>query len=695
MRLAKFLRRTLPCAVVQLAFVTRVSASNGETIEPVAVKVSTESLAGAPYFEYETWQLTDQALERIRDDPDVTEYADLFDFDSGVSTGNHPSSTPTKCRVFPGDEDWPSERKWKILNKLLGNALIPTTPLAAPCYSNWGVYDAAKCEAITANWGDAYIQYVLIRNPIGHLLNATCSEDDPTSVMWPIWQGRTCLPGVNREAENETCTLGAYPVAAVNVSSVAQIQLAINFARNANLRLVIKNTGHCFLGKSSGAGALSIWLHNLNEIEFLPDYSGPGYSGKAIKVGPSVTVKEAYEFAHDHDVSVLGGIAEVSDPKMPTALESAAHRQPQSVGFGGGYLQGGGHTPLSGLYGMASDHIMALEVVTADGRFLTASPTSHSDLFWALCGGGGGTFGVVTSTIVRVQPKLPVTTSFFSFGTSSNVSTDVFFEGLRAYFEHFIPFTDAHTYGYFYITPSNGSYRFDMVPFFAPNHTIASFEALTKPLFDRFSSLGIPVAPETRHYPAFYPAFLDSWTQGAVGTYVMPANRLIPRANFESPEKFSRTLAVLRTHLESGRNIVGYHQAPRNRARADNAVSSAWRAAAAYLISEVTPPAGASPEEVREFSRRLEEEVMGPWREVAPASEGGGAYLNEAHPMERNWQTEFYGDKYGRLLRIKRRWDPRDVFYATTGVGSEGWEVRSQEVDGVLTQNGRLCRMER
>jgi hypothetical protein len=54
------------------------------------------------------------------------------------------------------------------------------------------------------------------------------------------------------------CTLGAYPNYAVNVSNVAQIQLAVNFARNANLRLVVKNTGHDFNGKSSGAGALSI-----------------------------------------------------------------------------------------------------------------------------------------------------------------------------------------------------------------------------------------------------------------------------------------------------------------------------------------------------------------------------------------------------------------------------------------------------
>ena len=144
------------------------------------------------------------------------------------------------------------------------------------------------------------------------------SESDPTSVMWPLWQGRTCLPvNPHRDNSTATCALGGYPAAAVNASTVAQVQLAVNFARRAGLRLVIKNTGHCFLGKSAGAGALSIWLHNLGDIAFLPRYREPGggddaYVGKAVKVGPAVTVLRAYEFAHQHDVSVLGGIAEVS-----------------------------------------------------------------------------------------------------------------------------------------------------------------------------------------------------------------------------------------------------------------------------------------------------------------------------------------------------------------------------------------------
>lgn len=172
---------------------------------------------------------------------------------------------------------------------------------------------------------------------------------------------------------------------------------------------------------------------------------------------------------------------------------------------------------------MATDHVVALEVVTADGRFVTASPTSHSDLFWALRGGGGGTFGVVTSTIVRVHPKIPVTTSFFSFETSPNVTANTFFAGLRAYFELFVDFTDAHTYGYFFVTPrGNHSYKFEMSPFFAPNHTTSTFEALVAPLFRQLHDLGIPFSapPTTRHYDAFWPAFRESFFEGPVGTYI-------------------------------------------------------------------------------------------------------------------------------------------------------------------------------
>ncbi|RYP14120.1 hypothetical protein DL767_010428 [Monosporascus sp. MG133] len=622
-------------------------------IRPAAISMSSDlSVSGAPWFDYETVQLTDEVLRSIGQSEPVANYAHLFAFDSG------PTLPSGACRTFPGDAEWPSALEWDAFNALLGGALIPTVPLAAPCYGNWGVYDSARCAAVARNFRDPYFH-----------------EADPTSIHFPLWQGRTCLP-IDRP--NGTCELGAYPPYAVNVSTVAQIQLAINFARNSNLRLVIKNTGHCYLGKSSGAGALSVWLHNLKNVEYLPDYESDGYSGKALKVGAGVTVREVYQAAHEHGVSALGGIC-------------------GSVGYAGGYITGGGHTPLSGLYGMAADQTLAFEVVTADGRFVTASSTSNPDLYWALRGGGGSTFGVVTSVVIKVHPKVPVTTSTFTLRSSATVSNETFWQGVRAYFELFIPFTDAGTYSYFWVYCENGSYRFEMEPFFAPNHTVASFERVAKPLFDRLAGLGIPVAPVTKHYDAFSPAFEEHWgTDQPAGRWTsMPGNRLFPRGSWEDAALFNATFDAIRRVGETwsnARRFGGYHQAPRNRAGADNAVSSAWRHAISFLIAGAAIPADATPAELRAAHERLVQDVLGPWREVAPASRGGGSYLNEAHVMESRWQEDFYGVHYPELLRLKRKWDPKSTFYATTAVGSEEWEVRTRG-QGIQTQNGRLCRL--
>lgn len=126
--------------------------------------------------------------------------------------------------------------------------------------------------------------------------------------MWPIWQGRTCMP---TQDANETCTLGAYPAYAVNVSSVEQIQRSIAFARTHNLRLVIKNTGHCYLGKSGGAGALSVWTHNLKDIAVVSQYQSAEYTGPALRVGAGVTVREVYTAAYENGYVITGGICEV------------------------------------------------------------------------------------------------------------------------------------------------------------------------------------------------------------------------------------------------------------------------------------------------------------------------------------------------------------------------------------------------
>jgi hypothetical protein len=290
-------------------------------------------------------------------------------------------------------------------------------------------------------------------------------------------------------------------------------------------------------------------------------------------------------------------------------------------------------------------------------------------------------------------------TSTFNFSTGTSVSNETFWLGVRSFFEQFIPFTDAGTYSWFTINSTNSSHQLNLGPFFAPNHTVESFNTLVKPWFDRLNYLGIPFTPNTTYYDAFLPAYNDNF--GILGTpkgkdsvggvSSMPGNRLFPRRNWEDAAKFNATFDTVRRHGTAGRSIFGYHQAPRNRLGVDNAVSSAWRHTIAFLIASAPVPLYANASQLAAAHETINA-YLAPWRAVAPNSEGGGSYLNEAHVMEPNWQQAFYGEQYERLLQLKHKWDPGDVFYATTGVGSEEWEVRTRE-QGIQTQNGRLCRL--
>ncbi|KAF1961412.1 FAD binding domain-containing protein [Byssothecium circinans] len=612
-------------------------------------------------FDYEKIQFTDASLEHLKNNTATKEFAHLVTFASNVIL-----PSPAECKTFPGDALWPAQAIWHTFDVVTGGALIPTVPIAAVCYdSQWGKKDLAKCNALID----------MFTKPPVH-------ENHPSSMMWPIYQGKTCMAH-NITTPADTCTLGGYPVYAVNVSSVAQIQLAVNFARTLNICFVIKNTGHDYLGKSSGAGALSVWMHNLKDIEFLPEYTANNYSGNAFKVGAGVTVQEIYRAAHAHGISVQGGICE-------------------SVGYVGGYLQGGGHNPLSGYYGMAADSMLAYRVVTADGRFVTASETSHPDLFWALRGGGGGTYGVVTSAVVKAHPDRPTVHATFVLGNktdgSQTVSTEKFYELFAWFWKQFPTYTDAGTYSFFRISNISGEMSLSMRSWFAPSHTKESFASLSQPFFNKVEELGIPYqsALNITYFDHYFDAYWAAWGEIAwpLGLSTsLPGNRLIPRSNWENEAKLDATWKQVRTHLEHGRRMVAYFQAPQNRQNVDNGVASAWRHTQAFVITGSSSFAeNASVAEIAAANKELQEVNLQPWRDLAPASEGGGSYLNEGSVDEPNWKEDCYGEPYAKLLMVKKIYDPTSLFYATTAVGSDEWEVRDQEV-GYTTQNGKLCRV--
>jgi hypothetical protein len=439
--------------------------------------------------------------------------------------------------------------------------------------------------------------------------------EDPTSVMSPLWQGRTCLP---TDDPTQNCTLGGYPNYAVNVSSVAQIQLAVNFARNANIRLVVKNTGHDFNGKSAGAGALSIWTHHLKDILVIEKYKSKSYTGRAVKIGSGVQAFELYQASKKYGFTAVGG-------------------EGKTVGVGGGYVAGGGHSPLSSIYGMAADQVLAFEIVLPNGRFVTADENHNKELFWALRGGGGATYGVVTSVTSKVYPVMKATAVQFMFSTSQTVSVDAFWAGVRAYFKYFIINTDAGTYSYFsMIGTSPGNYIFNMLPFFAPNMTEAQTKDLLAPWFADLTALGINIDPVYFYAENFH----DAWDAGfpletVGGSAAKTGARLFPRENWLDEAKLNATFNAIKYTVDSGGLFLGFNIAAPAKGRfPDNAVNPAWRKTVLHAIAGMFLP-DPSPEAIAVLSEKLTKDWMQRWRDVSP---GAGAYMNEADVTEPNVQ---------------------------------------------------------
>ncbi|KAF8579721.1 hypothetical protein K439DRAFT_1394398 [Ramaria rubella] len=567
------------------------------------------------------------------------------------------------CKVQPTDIAWPTQSHWDALNTTLEGQLVEPSPIAAPCYSG-DLYNPQECALITKLWNDSDLHAA-----------------HPSSIMSPLYTGLSCLPTSDPIAGN--CTQGTYPNFVVNARSVRDVQAVVNFARNANIRLVIKNTGHDFSGKASGKGSLSIRMHMFKDIDFIESYESEGYNGPAFRVGAGVQGRDIYAAAHSKGYAVVAG-------------EGA------TVGYAGGYIQGGGHSPLSSRLGMGADSALSINLVLANGTYTTASPEINSDLFWALCGGGGSTFGILISVTVRVHEDLPVTISQFSFNAShrdilaaqnGGNSRNDFWEVVKAYFGQFIDNVDRGIYSYWNIgaaTDGSGGMTFNMAPYFAPNHSAAEVEWLLQPILNKAKELSIEINPITTSLDNFYDAWKLGFPQEPVGNWnTQPGSRLLPRANFNNATAlFNETWQVVKDSCNNGSFIIGFNIAPTLEAggQPDNSINPAWRGAVAHIITNLGWDI--SLRDLGEIDRlRLDftHNKMEYWRRISP---GSGCYMNEADINEPNRQQAFWGSNYERLYQLKQKFDPNGVFFAETAVGSEEWTTG-------LDRLGDLCPVNR
>lgn len=335
--------------------------------------------------------------------------------------------------------------------------------------------------------------------------------------------------------------------------------------------------------------------------------------------------------------------------------------------------------------------------MTPGGLFVTANSIENTDLFWALRGGGGSTFGVVTSVTVKTHPKMPASFTTFTISNVGNVSESVFFAAIEEYWNGLPTWTVAGTYSYFFLIPlGSGVYEFLMEAWFAPNMTASQLEYLTRPLFESWSALGLNITPLYQEYDNFYEAWdaafpLEGW--GAING--RQSSRLFPRTNWKNSSIQAETFAAVRSTVEAGLWVFGFHMAPGQADYPDDAVNPAWRVALAHVML-LTPwdqtdwanETGLA--KAKAASDELTFVWTAKWRDLTP---GSGAYLSESDYIEPDFQHSFWGDNYGRLYTIKQKYDPTGLFFAQNAVGSEDWELDEYILGNLPSQAGRLCRI--
>jgi FAD/FMN-containing dehydrogenase len=178
----------------------------------------------------------------------------------------------------------------------------------------------------------------------------------------------------------------------VAAESAAAVSAAVRFASAHNVRLVVKGRGHSYFGASNAPDSLLVWTPRMDTIS-LHDAFTPAGSGAAPV--PAVSVGAGGMWLHTYQ-AVTGGAGRYVQGGGCTTVGVA------------GLVQGGGFGHFSKAYGTAAASLLEAEIVTADGVTRVVNDAREPDLFWALKGGGGGTFGIVTRFTLATHP-LPET----------------------------------------------------------------------------------------------------------------------------------------------------------------------------------------------------------------------------------------------------------------------------------------------
>lgn len=433
------------------------------------------------------------------------------------------------------------------------------------------------------------------------------------------------------------------PQAVAYCESPADAATCLAFAQDHELRPAARSGGHSLGGYSTTPG-LVIDVSRLNAITVRPD---------AVTLGPGAQNVDVLDALTPQGLAVVGG-------GCPTVAA-------------GGFLLGGGLGFLTPSLGMACDALTSARVVLANGRTVTASADSHPDLYWALRGGGGGNFGIVTSYTLGPAPLPTVHLAGLAFGYDHALDMVNGFAQWLADAPRtvggscFITLTDA----------AAGTTPTSMITLVATG-TLAEFEAELGLLL---SLTGTP-ASRTAGTMAYRDLLMTvfgcaEWTVPECHREgVTPEGRL-PRAQlglersrlFGAPttrDVWARALAVFDAERVAGQ----LHQLQVG--PAGGAVCDLGRTDTAYVhrdslftVNFLTwVHEGTVTEEAKAAGQRWVDAGF----DAIDRHSNGETHQNWIDPMLGDWEQSYYAENHARLTQVKRTYDPNRVFRFAQGI---------------------------
>jgi FAD/FMN-containing dehydrogenase len=556
-------------------------------------------------------------------------------------------------RPRPGMPGWPSPSEWARLNAAVGNRLIrPASPLKE-CVSAGG----PRCDAFFKEIANPY----LIR-------------DDPALTQSLGW------------IDAWVSEPSAYAVAA---TSAADVGAAVRFAARHRLRLAVKGAGHSYHGTSNAPDSLLVWTRKLTNIQLHDDFTPKGCEhpeGSAVSLGAGVIWEEAY-----------------------TAVTTKAGRYVQGGGCStvgvAGLVSSGGFGTYSKGFGSAAANLIEAEVVTADGRVRIVNRCNEPDLLWALKGGGGSTFGVITRLTLRTPP-LPAEAGVVdadikardvdAFATLIDMAMD--FCGRRLLSPHWgeqIIFRPRNVMQirtefqgisraeataiwneFFSAVRSRGSAFSlgDVTMVSAPMRKAWDPDFL-RTIPGTIAMDNRPGSPPGNVYWAGDAGQAAQFIHGCASIW-LPAALLQDGARTHLVSALAQSAGLWKVSLHLNKGLAGATPAVIAAAQ-DTATNPAMLSAFALAIlgAEEEPAyPGVPGHEPRVAEGRSDaahvQAAAAPLRTLLsePAS-----YVSESDFFEENWPRAFWGSNYSRLARIKQRYDPDGLFFAHHMVGSERW----------------------